>query len=66
VVLTVLGTGMLWVGWYGFNGGSALAAGADAAFACLATQLAAASAAFTWMLQDVKVWPVNTLTSPSS
>jgi len=38
VVLTVLGTGMLWVGWYGFNGGSALAAGADAAFACLATQ----------------------------
>jgi ammonia channel protein AmtB len=53
LVLTVLGTGMLWVGWYGFNGGSALAAGADAAFACLATQLAAATAALVWTAQDV-------------
>lgn len=53
LVLTVLGTGMLWVGWYGFNGGSALAAGADAAFACLATQIAAASAAITWCAQDI-------------
>ena len=53
LVLTVLGTGMLWVGWYGFNGGSALAAGADAAFACLATQIAAATAAVTWTAQDV-------------
>ena len=53
LVLTVLGTGMLWVGWYGFNGGSALAAGADAAFACLATQIAAATAAMTWCAQDI-------------
>ena len=53
LVLTVLGTGMLWVGWYGFNGGSALAAGADAAFACLATQIAAATAAIVWTAQDV-------------
>jgi|TARA_B110000977_G_scaffold17311_1_gene21051 Amt family ammonium transporter len=53
LVLTVLGTGMLWVGWYGFNGGSALSAGADAAFACLATQIAAATAAMVWTAQDV-------------
>ena len=53
LVLTVLGTGMLWVGWYGFNGGSALAAGADAAFACLATQIAAATAAIVWTAQDI-------------
>jgi ammonia channel protein AmtB len=39
------------VGWFGFNGGSAAAAGHEAAFACLATQLAAATAAFVWMLQ---------------
>ena len=51
LLLTVLGTGMLWVGWYGFNGGSALTASADAAFACLATQLAAATAAAVWSLQ---------------
>lgn len=51
--LTVLGTGMLWVGWYGFNGGSALTAGSNAAFAVLATQLAASTAAFTWSIQDV-------------
>ena len=54
LVLTVLGTGMLWVGWYGFNGGSALAAGADAAFACVATQIAAAAAASVWAIQDIK------------
>jgi len=53
LLLTVLGTGMLWVGWYGFNGGSALTASADAAFACLATQLAAATAAAVWSLQDI-------------
>jgi len=53
IVLTFIGTGMLWVGWFGFNGGSAAAAGQEAAFACLATQLAAATAAFVWMMQDV-------------
>jgi ammonium transporter len=54
LVLTFLGTAMLWVGWFGFNGGSALSAGANAAFACMATQIAAATAAVTWTLWDIK------------
>ena len=48
--LTMIGAGMLWVGWFGFNGGSALAANGDAAMAMLATHLSAAAGAFTWML----------------
>ncbi len=47
--LTMAGAGMLWVGWFGFNGGSALAANASAASAILATHFAAAAAALTWM-----------------
>jgi Amt family ammonium transporter len=47
--LTVLGAGMLWVGWFGFNGGSALAANGSAAMAILVTHLAAAAGALTWM-----------------
>jgi len=43
------GTGMLWVGWFGFNGGSALAADGNAAMAVLVTQVSGASAAATWM-----------------
>lgn len=49
LTLTVVGTGMLWVGWFGFNAGSALAANKTAAMAMLVTQLAAAAAALTWM-----------------
>jgi len=48
LVLTVVGTGMLWVGWYGFNAGSAVAADGIAAGAFTATTLAAAVAATVW------------------
>ena len=48
LVLTVIGAGLLWVGWFGFNGGSALAADALAGHAALVTQVAAASAALGW------------------
>jgi Amt family ammonium transporter len=49
LTLTVAGTGMLWVGWYGFNAGSALGAGGGAAMALVVTQVSAATAALTWM-----------------
>jgi Amt family ammonium transporter len=46
--LAVIGTGLLWVGWFGFNGGSALAADARAVYAITATHLAACAGALTW------------------
>ncbi len=49
LTLAVIGTGLLWVGWFGFNGGSALAANSRAAMAISATHLAASAGAFTWM-----------------
>ncbi len=49
LTLAVIGTGLLWVGWFGFNGGSALAANAHAAMAIVSTHLAASAGAFTWM-----------------
>jgi len=50
LVLTVVGTAMLWVGWYGFTAGSALAADGVAASAFMNTTLAGAIAGFTWAL----------------
>jgi Amt family ammonium transporter len=46
--LAVVGTGLLWVGWFGFNGGSALAANSRAVMAIVATHLAACSGALVW------------------
>ncbi len=46
--LAVVGTGLLWVGWFGFNGGSALGTGSRAVFAIVATHLAACAGAATW------------------
>lgn len=50
LTMSVTGAGMLWVGWFGFNGGSALAANGDAGMAMLVTHLSAACGAFVWML----------------
>jgi ammonium transporter, Amt family len=50
--LCVLGAGMLWVGWFGFNGGSALAANGSAAMAILVTHLGAATGALAWMFME--------------
>ncbi len=50
--LAVIGTGLLWVGWFGFNGGSALSAGSRAGFAIVATHLAACAGVLTWMLLE--------------
>jgi ammonium transporter, Amt family len=50
LVLTVIGTGMLWVGWYGFNAGSAVAADGIAANAFMTTTIAAAIAGFSWAM----------------
>jgi Amt family ammonium transporter len=47
--LAVIGTGLLWVGWFGFNGGSALGANARAGYAVVATHLAASAGVVTWM-----------------
>jgi Amt family ammonium transporter len=54
--MTMIGAAMLWVGWFGFNGGSALAANAVAGDALLATHLAASAAAMTWaILERIKI-----------
>ena len=50
--LVMAGAAMLWVGWYGFNGGSALSSGANAGMAILVTHIAAATASLTWMAID--------------
>jgi Amt family ammonium transporter len=50
LVLTLLGAGLLWVGWFGFNAGSAVASNLDTARALTVTQVAAASGALAWVL----------------
>ena len=52
MTMTVMGAGMLWVGWFGFNGGSALAANGDAAMAMLVTHISAAAGAMLWMTME--------------
>ncbi len=50
--LTVIGAGMLWVGWFGFNAGSELAADGTAGMAMVVTQVATATAALAWMFME--------------
>lgn len=50
LVITMLGAGLLWVGWFGFNAGSSIASGLSTAQALTATQIAAASGALTWIV----------------
>ena len=50
LTMTATGAGMLWVGWFGFNAGSAVAANGDAGMAMLVTHISAATGAFTWMM----------------
>jgi len=52
LTLTVAGAGMLWVGWFGFNAGSALAANGSAAMAMLVTHLSASAGALAWMAME--------------
>lgn len=52
LVLTVIGASLLWVGWFGFNAGSAVGANASAGMAMLVTQIAAAAAALAWMFSE--------------
>lgn len=52
LAMTVLGVGLLWFGWFGFNAGSALAANANAALAFTTTMVAGAAAATSWMLME--------------
>jgi ammonium transporter, Amt family len=52
LVLSVIGASLLWVGWFGFNAGSAVTAGYNAGMAAAATQIATAAAALSWMFAE--------------
>jgi Amt family ammonium transporter len=53
LVMTLMGAGLLWVGWFGFNAGSAIASNLATARALTVTQMAAAAGAFTWMIIEM-------------
>ncbi|MGE8560803.1 MAG: ammonium transporter [Acinetobacter sp.] len=52
LALTVVGASLIWVGWFGFNGGSALGANGSAGYALVVTQVAAAAAAIAWLITE--------------
>src|SRR6202035_1809030 len=52
LVLSMIGASLLWVGWFGFNAGSAVSAGGNAGMAMAVTQIATATAALTWMFVE--------------
>lgn len=54
MVITMLGAGLLWVGWFGFNAGSSISSGLSTAQALVATQVAAASGALAWVIIESK------------
>ncbi|OGQ96701.1 MAG: ammonia channel protein [Deltaproteobacteria bacterium RIFOXYD12_FULL_57_12] len=56
LVMTMMGAGLLWVGWFGFNAGSTVQSGLDTARALTMTQVSAASGALTWLLIEVFVF----------
>lgn len=56
LTMTVLGAGLLWFGWFGFNGGSSLGANGTAVVALVNSQLAAAAGALTWITIDLVRW----------
>ena len=55
LTLTVIGASLVWVGWFGFNGGSALGANGSAGYALVVTQVAAAAAALSWLVAEKMV-----------
>ena len=63
IPMTMAGTAMLWVGWFGFNGGSALAANGQAAMAVVVTQISPCLAALTWIAIE---WIRSVSASPTT
>jgi ammonium transporter, Amt family len=60
LVMTMMGAGLLWVGWFGFNAGSTVQSGLDTARALTMTQISAASGAFTWVIIEAIMFRKST------